>query len=142
MTIESISKTVLLWLIIGLLSLALFNLFQSSAPRSLANLTPYSEFIGQVNRGQVMEVTVQGRMIAYSLTDGRILSTHAMNDPGLVDRLMAKNVKFKSMPDEDAPTLLGILVGWFPMLLLIAVLIFFLRRIQAAVSQKTPEAKG
>ena len=130
---NNFGKNLALWIIIGLLLVALFNLFQSSANRSPPNPTAYSEFLDQVSNGQVSEVTVQGKTITYTSTDRRTYSTHAMDDPGLVDRLIAKKVTFKSVPtDENVPTLFSILINWFPMLLLIAVWLFFMRQMRGA----------
>jgi cell division protease FtsH len=130
--VNNFGKNLALWIIIGLLLVALFNLFQSSANRGAPNLMPYSEFIDQVNKGQVSDVTIQGKTITYTLSDKRQFSTHAPdNDAGLVDRLINKNVTFKALPaDDNVPTLFSILVNWFPMLLLIAVWIFFMRQMQ------------
>ncbi len=128
---NNFGKNLALWIIIGLLLVALFNLFQSSANRGSPNLMPYSEFVDQVNKGQVSDVTIQGKTVTYTLSDKRQFSTHAPDDPNLVDRLIAKNVTFKALPaDDNVPTLFSILVNWFPMLLLIAVWIFFMRQMQ------------
>jgi len=129
--VNNFGKNLALWIIIGLLLVALFNLFQSSANRGSPNLMPYSEFVDQVNKGQVSDVTIQGKTVTYTLSDKRQYSTHAPDDPGLVERLIAKNVIFKALPaDDNVPTLFNILVNWFPMLLLIAVWIFFMRQMQ------------
>jgi len=128
--VNNFGKNLALWIIIGLLLVALFNLFQSSANRGSPNLMPYSEFIDQVNKGQVSEVTIQGKTVTYT-SDKHQFSTHAPDDPGLVDRLISKNVNFKALPaDDNVPTLFNILVNWFPMLLLIGVWIFFMRQMQ------------
>lgn len=55
---NSFGKNLALWIIIGLLLVALFNLFQSSATRTPQNSLAYSEFVNDVNRGQVREVTI------------------------------------------------------------------------------------
>ena len=68
---NSFGKNLALWIIIGLLLVALFNLFQSSATRSPQNSLAYSEFVNDVNRGQVREVTIQGDTISGKFTDGR-----------------------------------------------------------------------
>src|SRR5262249_42169710 len=53
-------------------------------------------------------------------------------DTNIVDKLLAKNVKVNALPDEsNAPTLLGILLNWFPMFLLIGVWVFFMRQMQS-----------
>jgi cell division protease FtsH len=129
--VNNFGKNLALWIIIGLLLVALFNLFQNSANRGSPNLMPYSEFIDQVNKGQVSDATIQGKTITYVLSDKRQFSTHAPDDSGLVERLISKNVNFKALPaDDNVPTLFNILVNWFPMLLLIAVWIFFMRQMQ------------
>ncbi|MGO8915164.1 MAG: ATP-dependent zinc metalloprotease FtsH [Stellaceae bacterium] len=129
---NNFGKNLALWVIIVVLLILLFNLFQNSANRSSASGQDYSEFVDEVDRGQVSNVTIQGNTITYQLADKRgSYSTHAPNDPGLVQRLLDKHVNFKSVPaDENVPTLLGVLINWFPMLLLIGVWIFFMRQMQ------------
>ena len=84
-----------------------------------------------VNRGQVTDVTIQGNNITGHFSDGRAFSTYSPNDPSLVNTLMDKGVRITAAPlDENVPSLFGILVSWFPMLLLIGVWIFFMRQMQ------------
>ncbi len=129
---NNFGKNLALWIIIGLLLVALFNLFQSSANRGSSNPKPYSEFIDEVNRGQVSDVTIQGNVITFTLADKHATySTYAPNDPGLVRQLLDKGVTIKAAPtEENVPTLFSILINWFPMLLLIGVWIFFMRQMQ------------
>jgi cell division protease FtsH len=129
--VNSFGKNLALWIIIGLLLVALFNLFQSSATRSPQNSLAYSEFVNDVNRGQVREVTVQGNTISGKFSDGRSFSTYAPTDPNLVSRLIDRGVLIHAAPaEESVPSLFGILISWFPMLLLIGVWIFFMRQMQ------------
>jgi len=130
--VNNFGKNLALWIIIGLLLVALFNLFQSSANRGSSNPKPYSEFIDEVNRGQVSDVTIQGNVITFTLADKHATySTYAPNDPGLVRQLLDKGVTIKAAPtEENVPTLFSILINWFPMLLLIGVWIFFMRQMQ------------
>jgi cell division protease FtsH len=59
-------------------------------------------------------------------------STYAPQDPTLVERLQKKNINFRARPsDEDVPSIMSMLLSWFPMLLLIAVWIFFMRQMQS-----------
>ncbi len=129
---NNFGKNLALWIIIVVLLIALFNLFQTNANRGSQNAEDYSTFIDEVDKGQVRDVTIQGSTITYTLNDKRgNYSTYAPNDPGLVERLLAKHVTLKSHPpDENMPTLLGVLINWFPMLLLIGVWIFFMRQMQ------------
>ncbi len=129
---NNFGKNLALWIIIGLLLVALFNFVQGSSNHSSASPTAYSEFIDDVNRGQVSDVTIQGSTITFRLTDKTgNFSTYAPTDPNLVQRLIDKGVRIKAQPtEENMPTLLSILVNWFPMLLLIGVWIFFMRQMQ------------
>jgi len=125
------SKNLLLWVIIAVLLVALFNLFQTSGPQTQGNAIPYSEFIGQVERGEVSDVTITGDQITGHTRNNRQFSTYAPDDADLVSTLRENNVSIRAEPPDDGvPTFWGILISWFPMLLLIAVWIFFMRQMQ------------
>ena len=128
---NNLGKNLALWIIIGLLLVALFNLFQNSTGPSSAAPIAYSEFLQAVGDGRVSDVTIEGRQITGHYDGGRGFSTYAPDDPALVDRLNENGVRISASPDEQGmPGLLSILVSWFPMLLLIAVWIFFMRQMQ------------
>ncbi len=121
-----------IWVIIALLLIALFNLFQNPAQRTRTNEISFSQLLSEVDNGKIGEVTIAGSQITGQFTDGRAFQTYAPDDPTLVKRLYDKNVKISAKPsDEDVPSLMGVLVSWFPMLLLIAVWIFFMRQMQS-----------
>ncbi len=126
------SKNLALWVIIGLLVLALFNLFQGSAQRPGMNELAFSDFVERVERGDVKGVTIKGRQIFGQYQNGSSFATYAPDDPQLIERLRTQGVKIKAEPsDEGTPTLWGILISWFPMLLLIGVWVFFMRQMQS-----------
>ena len=125
-------KNLALWVIIGLLLVALFNLFQQPSGRSGETATAFSEFLADVEAGQVREVTIKGNEIVGVRKDGRPFSTYAPQDPGLVQKLHSNGVLIRAVPaDDGSPSLLNILISWFPMLLLIGVWIFFMRQMQS-----------
>ena len=125
-------KNLALWVIIGLLLIALFNLFQGGPSRRAVESITYSEFVAAVDKSEISDVTIQGNSITGHDKDGRAFSTYAPDDPGLVQRLHGKGVRISAAPVEDnVPSLFGILVSWFPMLLLIGVWIFFMRQMQS-----------
>ena len=129
------SRNILFWIVIGLLLMALFNLFQGNEQRSAQAPLAYSEFIVAINSGEVRDVTIKavnnGSSIAGHFNDGRTFATFAPDDPGLVPNLLEKGIRISAMQsDEDSPSFLGILISWFPMLLLIGVWIFFMRQMQ------------
>ena len=92
---------------------------------------PFSNFLNEVEAGRVVEVQIQGNNITGILSDGKKFKTYSPNYPELVDKLSSKGVSIVATPLEDnMPSLLGILLSWFPMLLLIGVWIFFMRQMQ------------
>ncbi len=126
------SRNLALWVIIGLLIFALFNLFQgSSNQRGLQTSLAFSDFLTSVESGEVREVTIKGHNISGYYRDGRSFGTYAPDDPGLIGTLNKHGVRITAQPsDEGSPTLWGILISWFPFLLLIGVWIFFMRQMQ------------
>ena len=125
-------KNLIMWVIIVLLSVGLFNMFQDpNKINSEKNTLPFSNFLNEVDAGRVVEVQIQGNNITGVLADGKTFKTYSPNYPELVDKLSSKGVSIVAAPQEDKmPSLLGILLSWFPMLLLIGVWIFFMRQMQ------------
>ncbi len=123
-----------IWVVIVLSMVALFNLFQNNQLSSRRpGLISYSEFVNGVESGSIGEVEIRGHKITGTFRDkGTEFSTVGPEDPGLVDRLIKKGVKFTAKPTEDEmPTILSVLANWFPMLLLIGVWFFFMRQMQS-----------
>ncbi len=126
-------RNLALWVVIGLLLIALFNLFQSPTQRTSATEISYSQLLSEVDAGQIRSVTISGNEVTGQFNDGRVFQSYVPNDAGLVDHLRDRGVAITAQPPADqAPSLLGILISWFPMLLLIAVWIFFMRQMQGA----------
>ncbi len=126
-------RNVALWVIIGLLLIALFNLFQSPAQRGAAPSLAFSDFLTDVDTGKVAEVTIQGKAIRGSYTDGRPFATYAPEDPSLVGRLSQHGVRITAAPAEQQGfSLFDMLISWLPpMVLFFAAWIFFMRQMQS-----------
>jgi cell division protease FtsH len=107
----------------------LFNMFNH--PGQSKQETSYSEFIAAVNDGEVNQVTIQGNDIFGKFKDGTAFRTFVPNDPDLIRVLRDKGVQITAKAVEESPWFMTILISWFPMLLLIAVWIFFMRQMQA-----------
>jgi cell division protease FtsH len=122
-----------IWVVIGLLLLALFNLFQSPTQRGRGNEISYSDLLSGVESGSISDVTISGHRITGHYRDkSGGFTVVAPEDPGLVPLLRKAGVKISAKPlDEDVPSILSVLVNWFPMLLLIAVWVFFMRQMQS-----------
>ncbi|MCW3474117.1 ATP-dependent zinc metalloprotease FtsH [Limobrevibacterium gyesilva] len=129
---SNFGRNLALWVIIALLLVVLFNLFQPGSGRSAATQVAYSDFISEVNGGRVRDVVIQGHTISGQLTDGRTFQTYTPEDQSLVSRLTDKGVRVIAKPeDSDVNPLLHYILSWFPMLLLIGVWVFFMRQMQA-----------
>jgi cell division protease FtsH len=129
---SNFGRNLALWVIIALLLVVLFNLFQPGTSHTAATQVAYSDFITEVNGGRVRDVVIQGRTVSGQLTDGRTFQTYTPEDPSLVNRLTDKGVRVIAKPEEsDVNPLLHYLLSWFPMLLLIGVWVFFMRQMQA-----------
>ena len=126
------SRNLALWIVIGLLVFALFNLFQgSSSQRDQQSALAFSDFLSSVESGEVRDVTIKGNNVTGHYRDGRKFGTYSPNDPSLIERLSNKGVRISAKPsDEGSPTIWGVLISWFPMLLLIGVWVFFMRQMQ------------
>jgi cell division protease FtsH len=119
------------WIIIGLLLFALYNLFQGQSQRVGASDISYSDFIGKVETGEVKSVTIAGEVISGQYNDGRSFQTYAPQDPNLITQLRDKGVDIKARPATDESFLTSMLVSWFPIILMIGVWVFFMRQMQA-----------
>ena len=124
-------KNLMMWGVIVLLVVGLFQLFQNPKTVVVSEKVPFSNFLKNVEEGRVVQVEIVGNQIEGILSDGTTFNTYAPNDPNLVERLTAKGVNITASPvEEKMPSLLGVLLSWFPMLLLIGVWIFFMRQMQ------------
>jgi cell division protease FtsH len=103
---------------------------QGGGTSGKTNELAYSQFVDQVESGQVKQVVIQGRYISGELRDGIKFKTYAPDDPSLIGILRSNGAEVKAAPEESVNPLLSILISWFPMLLLIGVWVFFMRQMQ------------
>jgi cell division protease FtsH len=130
--VSNFGRNLALWVFILLLLVALFNLFQPSGQRNVATQVAYSDFIREVDAGQVRDVTIQGRTVNGMLTNGSTFQTFLPDGNNVVQRLTERGVRVVAKPEEsDVNPLFHYLLSWFPMLLLIGVWIFFMRQMQS-----------
>ena len=130
---NNMGRNIALWIIIALLLLTLFNLFQGQSKDGEATPLAFSEFLDNVESGQIRDVTIEGNQITGHLTGtGQSFSTYAPDDPALVSRLRTNGVLISAKPSGDGQVspFYGVLLNWLPMLLIIGVWIFFMRQMQ------------
>ena len=122
-----------LWVIIVLLLLALFTLFQNPGQRTTSQDISFSQLLNEVDQGRVRDVLIQGPEIHGTYTDGRSFQTYAPSDPSLVQRLYNKGVQITARPQSDnVPWFVSLLISWLPFVALIGVWIFLSRQMQGA----------
>src|SRR3982075_1181576 len=125
-----------LWVIIVLLLLALFTLFQNPSTRSTSQDISFSELLTEVDKGNVRDVVIQGPEIHGTFSEargGRTFNTYAPNDPSLIQRLYGKGVSISARPQSDnVPWFVSLLVSWLPFIARIGVGIFLSRQMQCA----------
>ncbi|KZK76779.1 ATP-dependent zinc metalloprotease FtsH [Pseudovibrio sp. Ad13] len=119
-----------LWVIIGLLLIALFQLFQNPTSRSNTNEIAYSQFINQAEQGDIREVTIQQQQITGKYSNGGTFQTYAPSDAKYVDVLQTKGVLINAKPPSESFSLFGALISWLPMLLILGIWIFVMRQMQ------------
>src|SRR5438477_455151 len=108
---SNFGRNLALWVIIALLLVVLFNLFQPGATHNTATQVAYSDFIGEVNGGRVRDVVIQGRTVSGQLTDGRTFQTYTPEDPSLVQRLTDKGVRVVGPPGTGKTLLARAIAG-------------------------------
>ena len=121
-------KNLALWLVISLMMILLFNLFNK--PRTTAERLSYSDFIAAVDGGKVNSVVIQGNEIIGKYADGKEFRSYKPNDAMLSDALLEKKVTISAKPEEEKVSWFSIFISWFPLLFLVGVWIFFMRQMQ------------
>ena len=121
-------KNLALWLVISLITVLLFNVFQK--PTASREKLSYTDFLTRLEQGQLLSVTIQGKNLQGLTSDGRPFSTYTPDDPQLLPMIREKGVKITARPEDDSPWYMTVLISWFPMLLLIGIWIFFMRQMQ------------
>ncbi|HXH44704.1 MAG TPA: ATP-dependent zinc metalloprotease FtsH [Bradyrhizobium sp.] len=125
-----------LWVIIVLLLLALFTLFQNPGQRAASQDIAFSQLLSEVDRGNVRDVVIQGPDIHGTFTNGSSFQTYAPNDPTLVKRLYDSKVQITAKPPGDnVPWFVSLLVSWLPFIALIGVWIFLSRQMQGGAGK-------
>ncbi len=124
-------KNLSLWLVISLMMILLFNMFNK--PHPAAEKISYSDFINQVEAGKITAVTIQGNEIfgRYEGKDGKEFRTYKPGDAGVTEMLLEKKVTVQAKPEEEKFSWFSIFISWFPLILLVGVWIFFMRQMQA-----------
>ena len=128
---NNFGKNIAVWVVISLVLIAIFNVFQGSSSREQGNVIAYSDFLARVNAGEVREVSIQGNKISGASSNGMPFYSYVPKEEGLANKLSEQGIKVSSEPIESGmPGIFSVLISWFPMLLFIGVWIFFMKQMQ------------
>ncbi len=132
---NDMAKNLILWLIIAAVLVTVMNNFSSPNEPQTLN---YSEFIQQVKDGKVEKVSVDGFVITGKRSDGDSFKTIRPNIPdnGLIGDLVNNNVVVEGKQPEQQSIWTQLLVASFPILVIIAVFMFFMRQMQGGAGGK------
>ncbi len=134
-------KNLLVWLVVatGLI------IFFSYTSKHEAEPTPYtySQFMGEVDKGQVSSVVIQEKTITGTLKDGKEFTTYLpMEDQALLPALVKKGISVKGLPPKQQSFFLHMLISWAPLILIIAIWIFMMRQMQGGGGRGGPMSFG
>jgi len=118
-----------LWLVITLMMIMLYNLFNQQAPTEAG--ISYTQFLTMVEDGNISEVIIQDQELSVTDIKQNHFKIFIPQDNTLIKRLETKDIVIKAKPPDESPWFVSVLVSWFPMLVLIGVWIFFMRQMQS-----------
>jgi cell division protease FtsH len=127
-------KNLILWLVIFVAIIALYQLIHT--PRNNYLEIPYSEFLSSLDRGEIKDIEVRGEEIKGTfLSNDRDQLSQGFKTVGptsddLVKKLGEKGVTFKFAEQQEG-SLTHLLFNWAPLILLIVIMVFFMRQLQA-----------
>ncbi len=138
---NDMAKNLVLWLVIAAVLLTVFNNFNSN---STTNQLSYSDFVAEVQADRVSKVVIDGYTIVGQRTNGEMFETvrPALQDPKLVDDLLSHDVVIEGKQPEQQSIWTQLLVASFPILVIIAVFMFFMRQMQGGGGKGGPMSFG
>src|SRR5210317_125752 len=126
------ARNLVLWLVIAAVLLTVFNNFSVETQSQQIN---YSQFVEEVNRDQIRRVIIDGQSIIATRANGDIYETvrPAIQDPKLMDDLLQHNVVVEGRKPEQQSVWMQLLVAAFPVLIILAIFMFFMRQMQGGM---------
>ena len=123
------NKNFIYWILGFIILSLLFNTSNPAIRTGSSSKIAFSDFMNSAEEGNIDSVIIIGNDITGTYTNGTKFKTYAPFDPSMVEELRKQNIKIEAKPiDTSESTFWGIIISWFPMLLLIGVWIFFMRQ--------------
>ncbi len=133
--LSDFTKQLLLWVSIAMVLVMVFNSFSTNQQQAVE--VGYSDFLDDVEAGNVFEVMIDARVITGTYRDGQRqfwTSNPETENTELIEVLRNNNVKIKGAPPERKSLLMELFLSSFPILLLIGVWVYFMRQMQGGGS--------
>ncbi len=127
---NNLFKSIGIWLVVALVLMTVFNQFNARQQSTAQVQLDYSQFLEEVKQGHIDKVTIEGRTLKATTSEGKRITSYSPSDIWLVSDLLKNGVKVEAKPEEEQSFLTQIFISWFPMLLLIGVWVFFMRQMQ------------
>ena len=131
LVLSDFTKQLLLWVSIAMVLVMVFNSFSTNQQQTVE--VGYSEFLDDVEAGDVFEVVLDAKIISGTYRDGQRqfwTSNPETETTELIEVLRSNNVKIKGAPTERKSLLMELFLSSFPILLLIGVWVYFMRQMQ------------
>src|ERR671915_1903218 len=122
-------KNLLFWVVVGLFMILLFNLF-SVPTHAPEEEVIFSDFMAQLDKGEVTKVIIKASHISGILKDGTRIRTYSAEYPDLVKVLRERNVQIEAKPPDENPWYITFLVTWGPFILFLGLWFFLMRQMQ------------
>ena len=126
---NSRTKNILFWVVVGLFMILLFNLF-SVPHHEPEEEVIFSEFMTKLDKGEIERVIIKASHISAILKDKTHIRTYSVEYPELVQLLRDKGVQIEAKPPEESPWYITFLVTWGPFVLFLGLWFFLMRQMQ------------
>jgi cell division protease FtsH len=126
---NSRTKNILFWVVVGLFMILLFNLFSVPHHEPEEDVI-FSEFMTKLDKGEVERVIIKSSHISAILKDKTRIRTYSVEYPELVQVLRDKGVQIEAKPPDESPWYITFLVTWGPFVLFLGLWFFLMRQMQ------------
>jgi cell division protease FtsH len=126
---NSRTKNILFWVVVGLFMILLFNLF-SVPHHEPEEEVIFSEFMTKLDKGELERVIIKSSHISAIMKDKTRIRTYSVEYPELVQLLREKGVQIEAKPPEESPWYITFLVTWGPFVLFLGLWFFLMRQMQ------------
>ena len=126
---NSRTKNILFWVVVGLFMILLFNLFSVPHHEPEEDVI-FSEFMTKLDKGEVERVIIKASHISAVLKDKTLIRTYSVEYPELVQVLRDRGVQIEAKPPDESPWYITFLVTWGPFVLFLGLWFFLMRQMQ------------